>query len=103
MARSVKLRANRAATQVSGRKYARKAKHGLSLAAIGRGALKIGKAAFSIAKFVAAAGLVVATAAGAAALMPKHLRKQVVGDVRQIAAMTANEVSAQARALGARA
>ena len=95
-----KMRAKNAAKRALNSKNGHQAKHGLKSSTFGDRALKIGRVAFSIAKFAVTAGLLVASAFGAAALMPKQLRKQVVGDVKHIAALTTSEVTARAHALG---
>jgi len=100
MIESVRPRAKKAAKRAASPKSGRRTKQGLKFAAIGVGALTIARAALSVAKFLGAVGLLAATAVGAAALMPKHVRKQVASDVKRIAALTTNEVTAQARALG---
>jgi len=100
MSESVKARAKKPAKRAASPRSGRQAKQGFKFAAIGVGALAIARAAFSVAKFLGAVGLLAATAVGAAALMPKHLRKQVASDVKRIATLTTNEVAAQARALG---
>jgi len=63
-------------------------------------ARKILKVAVSGAVYVATAGLIVATAIGGVALLPKQVRKRAIKNVEQIAARASDEVSAKVHALG---
>ncbi|HEY4940154.1 MAG TPA: hypothetical protein VII56_01900 [Rhizomicrobium sp.] len=100
MTASVKSRANGAVKHAPRTKIDRKTTRGSKIAAIRTGALAVGRTAFSILKFAAAAGLIVATAVGAAAMVPKPMQKRIARDLKHTAALTVNRVAAQARALG---
>ena len=100
MTASVKSRASGAVKHASRTKINHKTKRRLKIAAIRAGALAVARTAFSILKFAAAAGLIVATATAAAAMVPKPMQKRIARDLKHTAVLTVNKVTAQAHALG---